>query len=430
MPSDSPHKSSGAKFEKQQTPNSQLSDVEHDEERPKRSSQRQSARRAAEKITKDRSSRSHSPVADPKSAARQGHSADEERTSYKAPARPSRLYSAMISQPSRLLPRRKELLIVLDLNGTLLFRPGSRRDRSTHPVHRPYVRALFEYARRRKHALCVWSSTRQENVYTMLASLLRIEPAVDAQEISEKLNETFDYIWCRDTLGLSLTDMSPSSLYLFHSHPDACLQDKKVLTTKDLSVLWSALEESHGAEPAVRATAKYPPPNPKEYHPASSKPWNATNTILIDDSTYKARLQPFNHLLIPEFTPSDAELPRYRQMQASCQGSTVATDDYPKEIPEDGKKDLDCTLLAVIGMLETLSLQSNVASYMSSHAYTPEGSEEKPSLPAEPTPRTQAGRAQGDRAAEEIRSWWKDSQIRDFWVRRGEEACLELGISL
>ncbi|KAG2088564.1 uncharacterized protein F5147DRAFT_549704, partial [Suillus discolor] len=73
-------------------------------------------------------------------------------------------------------------------------------------------------------------------------------------------------VWDRESLGLSKED-----------------HHRKALTTKDLTKPWALL-------PLAGL--------------ASSIAHSALTTLLLDDSPHKARLQPYNHVCMPEYTSS------------------------------------------------------------------------------------------------------------------------------
>ncbi|KAI1299083.1 hypothetical protein EDD11_006503 [Mortierella claussenii] len=106
---------------------------------------------------------------------------------------------------------------------------------------------------------------------------------------------------------------------------------RKVLTIKDLEYVWEGIAEE------------------KKQHLATSEPnqgadkfqveYDQTNTVLIDDSTAKIQLQPYNGLTLRDF---DAEL---------------------------AKAGTDRELLKVMKYLEKLVYQQNVSAYMRLHPF-------------------------------------------------------------
>lgn len=157
-----------------------------------------------------------------------------------------------LATPSRLAnPRR--ILIVMDLNGTLLHRPNKKRP--SHFVERPHARVFMDYLLS-NFVVAVWSSARPQNVNNMVASLLTPEQRHQCR-----------VIWARDRFGLSLDDYN-----------------SRVQCYKRLTRLWSN-RTVMAAHPDVRSGGR----------------WDQSNTVLVDDSSEKARSEPHNLLQIPEY---------------------------------------------------------------------------------------------------------------------------------
>ncbi|KAI9850679.1 MAG: hypothetical protein M1838_005243 [Thelocarpon superellum] len=164
--------------------------------------------------------------------------------------------SAYLSQSSRL-PERLHvpqcLLLVLDLNGTLLHRPN--RKQPSNFVSRPGLDGFLRYMLTH-HAVMVWSSARPENVRLMCNKIFQTSQ-----------RERLVAEWGRDQLGLSALQYS-----------------SKLQVYKHLEHVWKA--------PAIART-----------HPnfAQGGRWSQHNTVLIDDTTLKAASQPHNIVEVPEF---------------------------------------------------------------------------------------------------------------------------------
>ncbi len=283
-------------------------------------------------------------------------------------AAPRPAYLEQAKKPSRELSddeaRDRKLLVVLDLNGTLVFRAKSGNGRamdSVRAVPRPFLLCFLQYclgtstdttpkgkqvdAANRPHGshfwqpaadadatlyepcsagraeVIVWSSAQPVNVDSM------VRASFDASIRSQVLR-----VWARDTLV-------PHRFY-----------QGKAESIKDLEIVWAELNAFTNDEPSLgRLIAQardqadqarpddVPPPSvptapkaDKKYRGKKNKeknklkaqqlkqqhvsaaleaaqaaeewgPWSAQNTVLVDDSVAKARLQPYNHLLIPEF---------------------------------------------------------------------------------------------------------------------------------
>lgn len=160
------------------------------------------------------------------------------------------------SPTQTLLPQR--LLLVLDLNGTLLYRPSA----SSNYLPRPFLAPFLAYCLA-NHSVLIWSSASPENVSAMCAKLFQ------PRERRTLLGE-----WGRDTLGLT------SEQYT-----------SKVQVYKRLDQIWH--------DPRLSAS-----------HPLASQGqrWGQENTLLIDDSPMKATAQPYNLLRIPEFNQNTTEI--------------------------------------------------------------------------------------------------------------------------
>ncbi|KAK8065364.1 phosphoprotein phosphatase [Apiospora hydei] len=180
---------------------------------------------------------------------------------------PSAQYMANSAVPPSHLPEPRRILVVIDLNGTLLYRP-SRKNPSRF-VERPHTRAFLDYCLN-TFCVAIWSSAKPDNVHKMLNQLLA--PEERAKVVA---------IWGRDTLGLSPADYNG-----------------RVQCYKRLTVLWADLARRLGQR------------------------WDQSNTVLVDDSSEKARSEPFNLIQLPEFEGDLAEqgfvLPQVHDFLNEC----------------------------------------------------------------------------------------------------------------
>ncbi|TGJ86011.1 hypothetical protein E0Z10_g2768 [Xylaria hypoxylon] len=172
---------------------------------------------------------------------------------------PTPEYLALASHPPFLLAQPRNILVVVDLNGTLLHRPS--RHSPTRFVERPFARSFLSYCVN-TFTVAIWSSARPENVKNMCAQLLT--PEDRAKVVA---------VWGRNNFGLTKGDYN-----------------LRVLCYKRLTALWN--------DPAVAAS-----------HPmaANGEKWSQVNTVLVDDSVDKARSEPFNLVQIPEFVGNAQE---------------------------------------------------------------------------------------------------------------------------
>ncbi|CAO3613477.1 unnamed protein product [Cunninghamella blakesleeana] len=138
---------------------------------------------------------------------------------------------------------KEKQLLILDLNGTLVSRAG--RNPTTSLFVRPYDKEFFDYIFSHFYVI-VWSSAQPHNVKKMC-------------KIFGKYEDKLQLIWTRDHFGLTTKE-----------------SQSKIITIKDLRKIWQHLPQ-----------------------------FNATNTVLIDDSPKKTILQPYNHIIIAEFDHHD-----------------------------------------------------------------------------------------------------------------------------
>lgn len=158
------------------------------------------------------------------------------------------------------LPQRRvqpgPLLVVIDLNGTLLHRPNHRNSSSFE--ERVHAKRFVEYCVQ-TFWVVIWSSARPENVQRMVNKL--IDPQIRNQIVA---------IWGRDKFGLSAADYNART---------QCY--KRLTTVWNDSVVKAAFPRARpGFEKAC---------------------WDQGNTVLIDDSSEKARSEPHNAITLPEF---------------------------------------------------------------------------------------------------------------------------------
>lgn len=190
-----------------------------------------------------------------------------------------------------ILQKPQHLLVIIDLNGTLLHRPS--KSSPTKFNARPHTPRFLNYTIT-TFTVVIWSSARPENVKAMTSNILT--PALHSQVVA---------IWGRDKFGLSPAEYN-----------------SKVQCYKRLSTVWN--------DAGV-----------KKSHPEAARggKWDQTNTVLIDDSNYKGRSEPFNLIEIPEYSGGSEE---------EKEGVLPQVHDY----------------------LNRLSLCSNVSNYMRQHSFS------------------------------------------------------------
>ncbi|KIV85613.1 hypothetical protein, variant 1 [Exophiala sideris] len=163
----------------------------------------------------------------------------------------TKAYMKSAAQPPALRDTAQKLLVVLDLNGTLLVRPNRRNDPTKFKI-RPGVTQLLDYLFN-NHVVMVYSSARPDNVSGMVNNL-----------IHPNQRKEMAGIWARDKLDLTYQQYN-----------------NKVQVYKKLEKIWADNAVQSKAEPGTK--------------------WNQTNTVLVDDSQIKGLAQPHNLLQVPEF---------------------------------------------------------------------------------------------------------------------------------
>ncbi|KAL4248193.1 hypothetical protein ABKN59_007123 [Abortiporus biennis] len=328
---------------------------------------------------------------------------------------PSPAYIKLANQsPSNLLhsdPPSSRKLLILDLNGTLLHRSApsaARGDRPkdasgrflprVRPVHpRPYMPSFrnFLFAEETKQWLdtMVWSSAQPHSVNDMV------------QKTFKDTRDGLVAIWDRETLGLS------------EEH-----YNRKVQTFKDLSKPWAELP---GIMASTMDHPSSPPSDPSETRSPSPpglrvmpQAHSALTTLLLDDSPRKAELQPYNHICLPEYDGKRRaldlnilqaeknreirekhakELEEFEETAEKPESSDKEVEGAESELKEEGTETADAdatrkrkrkekklkkaveratategeqlgeyddTLIAIIGILDEIKHQANVASWI------------------------------------------------------------------
>lgn len=159
-----------------------------------------------------------------------------------------------IPKPSSPQP----LLIILDLNGTLIYRKHRKFPPSF--TRRAGLEDFLDILMR-KYKVMIWSSSQPQTVRAVCEKLL-----------THGQRKRLVAEWGRDKFGLSKSQYK-----------------NKVQVYKTLETVW-ADESIQAAYPGKKGSGR----------------WDQKNTILIDDSKLKALSEPYNILEIPEFTGTPA----------------------------------------------------------------------------------------------------------------------------
>jgi hypothetical protein len=155
------------------------------------------------------------------------------------------------------------ILLVLDLNGTLLYRADKRRPRQFVPRTDldKFLKYIFNSAN--NFRVMIWTTAQPANAVAMRDKML------DRWTIDNLLVAT----WDRSKFGLNP-----------HQY------NEKTIIYKQLEWVWGD-------------------GNIQIFHPWRDRGyrWDQSNTILLDDSTVKATAQPYNHIMVPEFSGGDSD---------------------------------------------------------------------------------------------------------------------------
>ncbi|KAL4793492.1 NLI interacting factor-like phosphatase-domain-containing protein [Aspergillus venezuelensis] len=225
---------------------------------------------------------------------------------FKAPRPPSatQKYLDQAALPPQELPSPQPLLVVLDLNGTLIYRktkkfPPKFSERVGLEL---FLKTLVE-----KYKVMIWSSSQPP---TVDAVCQKIFSGPDRRKLVVE--------WGRDKLGLSKAEYN-----------------SKIQVYKTLETVWS--------------NKKIQTSCPKKGPEGQPARWDQTNTILIDDSKLKALSEPYNLIEIPEFTndrtlDESAIFPRVLQrleILSKCDDVSKKLHEWSTTNPETKVLDLD-----------------------------------------------------------------------------------------
>lgn len=146
-------------------------------------------------------------------------------------------------------------LVILDLNGTLIYREQEYKPWHPKFTPRPYLEEFLNYLFA-NFKVMIWSSSKPNTI----KDILKCWPFNDH-------HAKLVAVWNRSHMGI------PSEFY-----------NDKIQTYKNLDKVWASEDI-------------------QQHHPgySSGKRWSQANTILIDDFWLKASAQPFNLLKVPTY---------------------------------------------------------------------------------------------------------------------------------
>ena len=171
--------------------------------------------------------------------------------------KPTEEYLQASLRPSERLEVKKPVLVILDLNGTLLHRPQTSN--SSHFRRRALLKEFLEFLfdPKNTYKVMIWTTATPANAGHMLKNLL-----TDPQR--DLLVASWDRKHCQ---------LTPQ------------MYNQKTQVYKRLEWVWEN-DDIQASHPQHAQVGK----------------WDQSNTLLIDDSILKATAQPYNHILVPEFT--------------------------------------------------------------------------------------------------------------------------------
>ena len=218
------------------------------------------------------------------------------------PPTASEQYLTQASLPPKQLSTPQPLLVILDLNGTLIYRksrkfPPSFTKRANLT---PFLDTLLK-----KYKVMIWSSSQPHTV-----------KAVCQQLFPPDKRRALVVEWGRDMLGLSRSQ--------YEAKTQVYKKLETVWASEAVQASYPGKQDNNSNNNNNNAEAKENPPTKKKRRKRKNKDkkgeqsqaeaqvqpnqfppghrWDQTNTILLDDSNLKALSEPWNILEIPEFT--------------------------------------------------------------------------------------------------------------------------------
>ncbi|GMK54520.1 hypothetical protein CspeluHIS016_0111060 [Cutaneotrichosporon spelunceum] len=299
------------------------------------------------------------------------------------PPRP--LYIGYSCDPYTTSGRTVPKLLVLDLNGALVY----RTDRGSFPrtaYPRPFLTNFLSYLfgndpDGRGYEVLVWSSAQPHNVRSMVESTFEpehyrgvweTELEEDKEDREARGKGRLLDVWARDKMGLS-----------------QAAYRQEVQTVKDLR----KVTDEHTT-------------------------YDEKTTVLLDDSPLKAMHQPWSQVIIPEY-----DRPELMDARRAAEHLWATTTDFGMTpTTEDGSEEprMDNILLGVIGILEAMRSVNNVPGWVrAGHLNTPEEITEHPGHDV----------TLADLPSDfKFVPWFKNMKTHAYWVKRGKAALARRGI--
>jgi hypothetical protein len=180
---------------------------------------------------------------------------------------PSAEYLSQSALPPTTLQFPQPLLLVMDLNGTLILR---HKRSKTKFIVRANAQKLISHMLVH-YTVMIWSSAQPGNV-----------KAITEKLFTPQQRKKLIAIWGRDKLDLSKADYT-----------------EKVQVYKKLQKVWNdtGIQSTYPTAAVLVGVGDAGEADDDK----SIRKWDQTNTVLIDDSTLKAAAQPYNLVEVPEF---------------------------------------------------------------------------------------------------------------------------------
>lgn len=202
---------------------------------------------------------------------------------------PTSAYMQQASQTPKLRSHPQPLLIILDLNGTLIFRKHKKLPPNF--ARRAGLEQFLDELTQ-KYSVMIWSSSKPATVDAICKKLF-----------PDDKKDSIVAMWGRDKFDLTHAQ--------YNSKLQVYKELRKVWADPQIQAAYPGREPVNTNAAPSRPGGKFSKRNKKRQEnnsnesaqsPPVGQRWDQTNTILIDDSKLKALSEPYNILEIPEFT--------------------------------------------------------------------------------------------------------------------------------
>mmetsp|Transcript_7073 Transcript_7073/g.18960 ORF Transcript_7073/g.18960 Transcript_7073/m.18960 type:complete len:374 (-) Transcript_7073:1348-2469(-) len=253
-----------------------------------------------------------------------------------------------LRNPEGLRPNaeKSKLLVVLDVNGVLLMRRNmsnaSSRNRKRHAKSppdfkvrlnscwmRPYADSFLHYLLKR-HSVGIWSSMMIQNVFPMMSTMLQLHQCLPPRQAFDAAGamlwqDRFEASRVQTAAGQDLhvlrrrvkQDMHESDAsrrVCVQESESVCTEDERRAQRKENETQKLPLRQLEFVYDRRATTPDSNGPNPyasiKDLQQVWSriKCFNEQNTLAVDDSLTKYKLQPRNQIWIPEYDVEHDEI--------------------------------------------------------------------------------------------------------------------------